>query len=205
MVSAKYRTPVILRADPKNTGNSSRSAISSDNVSAPNGPNPPSGSASSVPSRYASSRSSRHEAAASVQASGSRSSEKSTQSRLRVLRINASTASLSASLRSILFTNRKTGIRCRSSSFQRVRVCSLIPAVASITSTQASSTARVRSVSAERSTCPGVSRNENSTPPKFRTVCFEKIVMPRSFSCVQVSRLEFFRSTLPGLRTVPLS
>ena len=90
--------------------------------------------------------------------------------------------------RSVLFRKRITGIFRCSSRRQRVRVCGWTPSVALITSTAASSTPRARSISPEKSVCPGVSRNVRSVWFQVRRASFEKMVIPRSFSMGSVSR-----------------
>ena len=66
-----------------------------------------------------------------------------------------------------------------------------------------SSTWRVRSISLEKSTWPGVSSRVTSTPGSGSTACLEKMVMPRSRSSASVSRKASWWSTRPSRFSVP--
>ena len=66
-----------------------------------------------------------------------------------------------------------------------------------------SSTWRVRSISLEKSTWPGVSSRVTSTLGSGSTACLEKMVMPRSRSSASVSRKASWWSTRPSRFSVP--
>ena len=66
-----------------------------------------------------------------------------------------------------------------------------------------SSTWRVRSISLEKSTWPGVSSRVTSTPGSGSTACLEKMVMPRSRSSASVSRKASWWSPRPSRFSVP--
>ena len=120
-------------------------------------------------------------------------------------RSSSSTAVRSAPARSILLTNSNTGTPYRSSSRHSVRVWAWTPSVPLTTSTAQSSTRSVRSVSAEKSTWPGVSSSVTSVSSRGSTACLEKMVMPRSRSMASVSRKASLWSTRPRRRMAPLS
>ncbi len=92
---------------------------------------------------------------------------------------------------------------CRRRSRHRVSVWAWTPSVAEITSTAQSSTARVRSISAEKSTWPGVSRRVTEKRPVSNRACLEKMVMPRSRSNWWVSRKASRWSTRPMAGRTP--
>ena len=89
---------------------------------------------------------------------------------------------MSAPARSILLMNRKVGTPRPSSSLHRVRVWPWMPSVPLTTSTAQSSTPSTRSISAEKSTCPGVSSRVSAVSPQVSSACLAKMVMPRSRS-----------------------
>jgi len=78
-----------------------------------------------------------------------------------------------------------------SSSRQRVRVWPWTPSVPLTTKMAKSSTWRARSISAEKSTCPGVSSRVIPQSFQVSRACLEKMVMPRSRSWASVSRKAF--------------
>ena len=104
---------------------------------------------------------------------------KSTQLPSRRERSSSITVFSPAPTRSIFVTNRKVGILCRFSSRQSVSVWACTPSLPEITSTAQSSTGRVRSISAEKSTCPGVSSRVTAVSVQSSMACLEKMVMPR--------------------------
>ena len=128
---------------------------------------------------------------------------KSTTPPLRRAFRSFSRASWSAPARSILLTNRKVGMWYRSSSRHSVRVWPWTPSVPLMTSTAQSSTWRVRSISAEKSTWPGVSSSVTWWSGRSKTACLEKMVMPRSRSMASVSRKASRWSTRPSFRSAP--
>ena len=73
-------------------------------------------------------------------------------------------------------------------SFHSVRVWLCTPSGAEITRMAQSKTSRVRSVSAEKSTCPGVSSSVADLLPRLSRASLEKMVMPRWRSRAKVSR-----------------
>ena len=85
----------------------------------------------------------------------------------------------------------------------QVRVCPCTPSVPLMTRMAQSSTWRVRSISLEKSTWPGVSSRVTSTPGSGSTACLEKMVMPRSRSSASVSRKASWWSTRPSRFSVP--
>ena len=93
---------------------------------------------------------------------------------------------------------------CPSSSRQRVRVWAWTPPAPLMTSTAQSSTPSTRSISAEKSTCPGVSSRVRAVSPQVSSACLAKMVMPRSRSWASVSRKASRWSTRPSLLTEPL-
>ena len=103
-----------------------------------------------------------------------------------------------------MLTNRNTGTPYRSSNRHSVRVWPWTPSVPLITRMAQSSTRSVRSVSAEKSTWPGVSSSVTSKSPSGSTACLEKMVMPRSRSMASVSRKASRWSTRPSFRMEPL-
>jgi len=78
------------------------------------------------------------------------------------------------------------------------------PSAPLTTSTAQSSTGSTRSVSAEKSTWPGVSSSVNSASPHGKTAPAAKIVMPRRRSRSWVSSAVEPRSTRPMARMTPL-
>ena len=90
--------------------------------------------------------------------------------------------------RSILLRNKKVGIPRLLRSFHKVLVWLCTPAGALTTKMAQSSTESVRSISAEKSTCPGVSRSVAWMSPASSTACLEKMVIPRWRSRAKVSR-----------------
>ena len=147
-------TPSSFRAAPNQQGNSFRDPIISVR----------SASVSSPVSRYRSSTASSQTAASSRNAS-SRALEKSTTPDESFAFSCSSTAARSAPARSILLIKRKAGTWYRSSRRQRVRVWAWTPSVPLMTRMAQSSTWRVRSASAEKSTWPGVSSRVISVSP----------------------------------------
>ena len=125
--------------------------------------------------------------AASSQKSPSRQVKSTTPSERRRFS-PASSAALSAPARSILLTNKNVGIWYRSNSLHSVRVWPWTPSVPLMTKIAQSSTCSVRSISAEKSTWPGVSSSVTAAWGSVSSACLEKIVMPRSRSIASVSR-----------------
>ena len=82
-------------------------------------------------------------------------------------------------------------------SCQSVSVWLCTPSRPLITKMAASNTCKVRSVSAEKSTCPGVSSKVMVFSGRGRMACLEKMVIPRSRSSGLVSRKASLWSTLP--------
>ena len=102
-----------------------------------------------------------------------------------------------------MVTNTKVGTPARSSSRQSVSVWACTPSVPLMTSTAQSSTRSVRSASAEKSTCPGVSSRVTLRPPNAVCACLAKIVMPLARSRLWVSRKLSLWSTRPGFFSFP--
>ena len=189
--SRSASTPSRCRPEPKMQGKSLRSLI-----------RPESSAASAAsPCRKRSIASSLQRAICSSKSSARML--KSTQfSSSRVRRSSISAAS-SAPARSILVINKNVGIPCLFSSRQSVSVCACTPSLPEITRTAQSSTGRVRSISAEKSTCPGVSSRVSNVPDQSSMACLEKMVIPRSRSRLCVSRKLLRWSTRPSFFTVP--
>ena len=158
MPSSSSSTPSTWRAEPKYTGNSCRCTTRAASSSWVN----------SSPDRYRSMSSSLHRAAPSPRASGFAISTKPWPSRPSSCLSIASFPSLGWS---ILLTKRKTGTPASSSSCHRVSVWPWTPSAALTTRMAQSSTCRARSVSAEKSTCPGVSTRVSSKSPRRKMAC----------------------------------
>ncbi len=101
----------------------------------------------------------------------------------RRLRMVSRTCSKSAPFLSILFTKQMRGTRYLSPCRHTVSVCGCTPATESNTATAPSSTRRLRSTSAVKSTWPGVSIILMRTSRHMQVVAAEVMVMPRSCSC----------------------
>ncbi len=177
--------PSCLNADPKKQGNSFRSATVTAILSSCKFP----------VSRYSSIKASLHMAVCS--SSCSRSSPYSSCaiifSTVTILPSSLLCSSVSILSRSvpgwsILFTNKNTGTSYLFNNFHNVYTSPCTPSLPSITRIAASSTCSVRSISAEKSTCPGVSNRVISTSFHRILACLEKIVIPLFLSMSPLSR-----------------
>ena len=189
--SSSPSTPSRFNAAPNQQGNSFRPTIRADR----------SPSSSSPVSRYRSISPSSHRAACS--STSPQSPEKSAQPSSSRSRSWESSLSRPVSGWSILFTKTKVGTPCRASSRHSVSVWPCTPSAPLTSSTAQSSTCTARSVSAEKSTCPGVSSRVIPQSFQVSRASLEKMVMPRSRSCQSVSRKASLWSTRPSLRTAP--
>ena len=118
--------------------------------------------------------------------------------------MEATAASRSAPVRSILLTNAMRGTPYRSASRHTDSLCGSTPATASNTATAPSSTRSERSTSAEKSTWPGVSMRLSRCPSHSQLTAAAKIVIPRSRSCGSKSVTVVPSCTSPRLCTAPV-
>ena len=84
--------------------------------------------------------------------------------------------------RSYLFTNAISGMPRARATRNSCSVCGSTPRAASIRITAASTAASTRSVSSEKSLCPGVSSRLNTTPPCSKRSTVEETEIPRRCS-----------------------
>ena len=110
----------------------------------------------------------------------------------------------SAPTLSILFTRQIRGTPYRSACRQTVSDWGSTPSLPSKTTTAPSSTRRLRSTSAVKSTCPGVSIRLMVWSFQVKLTAAEKMVMPRSCSCSSKSVLVVAKSTSPGAWVAPV-
>ena len=110
----------------------------------------------------------------------------------------------SAPTRSILLMKQMRGTEYLSACRHTVSDCGCTPATASKTATAPSSTRRLRSTSAVKSTCPGVSMILIWMSRHSQVVAADVMVMPRSCSCSIQSMMAVPSWTSPSLCVRPV-